>query len=266
MQNMICHRQLRRIFLNGIVAAIALFSFQCASNKPNSGDLDGQENYEKGLKFLDKKRYLRAQEELNQAVISGAHTEWGDDAAFYLAESYFLNKEYILAISEYQRMIRRMPFSSYMERARYRICEGYQAQSPDYYHDQTYTIKAIEEIQEFLDDYPESEFKTDALAANRQLREKLGRKAYETGILYIKMDESEPARIAFREVVNNYYDTKYNKLAHLEIIHSYCIENDIESARTYLNEEALLFESEELKKQAEEYILESEKIIQKRSK
>jgi len=159
-----------------------------------------------------------------------------------------------------------MPFSSYMEQARYRICECYQAQSPDYYHDQTYSIKAIEEIQEFLDEYPDSEFKADALEANRQLREKLGRKAYETGILYLKMDEPEPARIAFREVVNKYYDTKFINLAHLEIIHAYCIENDIESARSYLNEEALVFESENLRKRAEGYILESEKAIKKQAK
>ncbi|NQT96731.1 MAG: outer membrane protein assembly factor BamD [Candidatus Marinimicrobia bacterium] len=249
-----------------LILSVAMFSFQCASNKPDIGNFDGKDNYEKGLKLLKKKRYLRAQEELNQAVISGAHTEWGDTAAFYLSEAYYLNKEYLLAISEYERMIRRMPFTTFMERARYRICECYQAESPVYYHDQTYTLKAIDEIQEFLDDFPDSEFRADALAMNRQLREKLGRKAYETGILYLKMDEPEPARMAFQEVVNNYYDTNYNELAHLEIVHSFCINNDVESAQTYLEEEFSVFKSETIRKKAENYIADTKKTIQKRAK
>jgi DNA uptake lipoprotein len=86
---------------------VVIFSFKCASLKPgDAGDIDLQ--YEKAMKLLDKKKYLRAQEEFNNLVIRGTHTDLGDDSQFYLAESYILNKEYLLAIAEYDRLIRRM--------------------------------------------------------------------------------------------------------------------------------------------------------------
>ena len=99
--------------------------------------------FERAKKFLDKKKYLRAQEEFNNLVIRGTHTDLGDDAQFYLAESYYLNKEYLLAIAEYDRLIRRMGFSPYVEKARWRVCQSYVKESPKYYKDQTNTEKAL---------------------------------------------------------------------------------------------------------------------------
>jgi len=243
-----------------------LLNFQCASNKPDPGNLDGKDNYKKGMKLIEKKKYLRAQEELNQAVIAGSHTEWGDTAAFYLAESYYLNKEYLLALSEYQRIIRRMPFTTFLERIRYRICECYIAESPVYFNDQVYTYKAIEEIQEFLDDFPDSEFRSDALLANHDLRDKLGRKAYETGILYIKMDEPEPAISAFLEVTSKYYDTKYFELSLLEIVHAHCLDLNIDKAQEYLETNRAQIKTESVLEQAAKYIADAKKIMEKRTK
>ena len=74
-------------------------------------DEDLQVQFDRAMNYLEKKRYLRAQEEFNSVAIRGLHTDLGDDAQFYLGESYFLNKEYILAIPEYDRLIRRMGFS-----------------------------------------------------------------------------------------------------------------------------------------------------------
>ncbi len=244
----------KRLLGSFILVFGILFIGGCAGGKAGSMSLDGRENYETGLELLEKKKYLRAQEEFNQAVISGAHTEWGDDASFYLAESYFLNKEYLLAISEYERMIRRMPFSEFIERARYRICECYIAESPKYFHDQNYTVKAMDSIQDFLDDFPNSEFRADAIEANKQLREKLGKKAYESGILYLKMDEPGPALIAFEEVITNYYDTESFAMAFVESIHAYCMLPDIEQAQAYYSENKEIIDSNGLSDQAEAYI------------
>ena len=62
----------------------------------------------------------------------------------------------MLAVAEYDRLTRRMPFSQYVESARYRICQSYVTLSPKYFRDQTYSEKALEKLQEFIDDYPNS--------------------------------------------------------------------------------------------------------------
>ena len=124
-----------------LINLIALsFLITACSNKSSIKDIDYDLEFEKGKTALSKKKFIRAQEHFNTVVIGASHTELGDDALFFLGESHFYaKKEELLAIAEYDRLIRRMPFSPYIERARYRICEAYVRMSPRYYRDQTFS-------------------------------------------------------------------------------------------------------------------------------
>ncbi len=218
---------------NLIILTICILYFVgCASNNTVK-DINYESLFEKGQIALQKKKYLKAQELFNSIVIGASHTDLGDDALFYLGESYYLNKEYILATAEYDKLIRRMPFSEYVERARYRTCQAYLAESPKYYRDQTYTTKALEKFQEFLDDYPGSDHRKEAEQTIMDMRNKLAQKAYETGILYIKLEEYRSAKIAFSIVTESYYDTKFNGLAHANIIRCILELGQAKDARDY---------------------------------
>ena len=84
-------------------------------------------------------------------------------------------------VEEYEKLIRRMQFSSYIENARYRICESYVFLSPKYFHEQTFTEKALLKLQEYIDDYPDSPKRLQAQNAIILIRNKLSRKVYESG-------------------------------------------------------------------------------------
>mgnify|MGYP003329957219 CR=1 FL=1 len=81
--------------------------------------------------------------------------------------------------------------------------------SPKYFRDQTYSEKAIEKLQEFIDDYPNSDKREKAQEDILILRDKLSHKAYESGILYMKMEEYKAAILAFKQVTDLYYDTDF---------------------------------------------------------
>ena len=83
--------------------------FNCSSTKVGL-DSTIEERFDQAIKFLENGKYLRAQDEFSSILIQGSGTEYGDDAQFYLGEAYFLNKEYILAISEYEKLTRKMAF------------------------------------------------------------------------------------------------------------------------------------------------------------
>ena len=214
------------------IGLVILFLVGCAGNKSRE-DTDIQARFERGMDFFEKGKYLRAQEEFNYVALSGSHTDVGDDALFYLGESYFLNKEYILARAEYDRLIRRMGFSPFVEQARWRICECYVNDSPNYFHDQSNTNKALEKLQEFIEDFPTSEYRDTAEETLVEMRNKLGEKAYETGILYIKLGAYDSAILAFEQVLETYYDTPYIADAHVGIIRSHCLALEIEKAQVY---------------------------------
>ena len=54
------------------------------------------------MDFLDQEKYVKAQEEFQFILSRGTGTDYGDDAQFFLAESYFLNEQYLLSIQEYE--------------------------------------------------------------------------------------------------------------------------------------------------------------------
>ncbi len=244
----------KRYFL--IILTSFLIS-SCSSTKQVDEDLQVQ--FDRAMNYLEKKRYLRAQEEFNNVAIRGLHTDLGDDAQFYLGESYFLNKEYILAIAEYDRLIRRMGFSEFVQEARWRICQSYVEQSPKYFHEQSSTERALSKLQEFLDDYPTSEYNEKALETIAGMRNKLATKLYESGRLYIKMEEYESAIITYKDLLATYYDTQIVEDAHFQIVKCHTLLGDSEKAADYLENNRKQFKDEELLIAAEKLIYTKDK-------
>ena len=214
---------------------LILLSLSCAGSNLSESS-SAQVRFEAGMKNLENGKYLKAQSDFQYAVMRGAGTDIGDDAQYFLGEAFFLNKEYILAVAEYEKLTRRMSYSPFVEKARFQICEAYRIESPKYYHDQEYTEKALERYQEFLEDFPNTTLKSDVLASIENLREKLGMKLYETGILYIKLEEYDSAIITFQDVIDKYYDTKIINDARKGMIIALAKNKDLKSAQIMLNE------------------------------
>ena len=218
--------------------------FSCAGSKSN-GERSLQDKFLTAMTHLENEKYLNAQIDFKNIVIRGTGTDLGDDAQYYLAEAYFKNKEYLLAVSEYEKLTRRMGFSPFVEDSRFKICEAYRIESPKYYHDQEYSEKSLQRYQEFLDDYPNSKYTNDVLMSIKTLREKLGRKLYESGILYMKMEEFESAEMSFQKTIDLYYDTKILNKAIQGKIKAMAKKGDLEIASELLlkHKESLINEN-----------------------
>ena len=219
--------------MKSITFTFFLFLISCAGTKNNSEETI-KDMFNMGLENLENEKYLQAQSDFKNVLIRGTGTDLGDDAQYYLGEAFYRNKEYLLAISEYEKLTRKMGYSPFVEDARFKICEAYSIESPRYYHDQEYTLKALERYQEFLDDYPNSKLLDDVLSSIGILREKLAKKAFETGILYMKMDEYESAKLAFQIVIDEFYDTSFLVLAQKEMVISLAKNREIDNALAFL--------------------------------
>ncbi|MFQ6674101.1 MAG: outer membrane protein assembly factor BamD [Fidelibacterota bacterium] len=238
-----------------LLMAGLLFHMACSRSRVEVKEDDLQQRFDRGMEFFEKKKYFRAQDEFEYVLVRGRHTELGDDAQFYLAESYFRNKEYLLAIGEYDRLIRQMTYSPYVEESRYRICQGYARLSPKYFHDQEYTVKAIDKLQEFVEDFPGSKYRAEAVDTIRSLRTKLARKEFEAAILYIKMEEYPSAIQYLRDLLDTYYDTDYADQARLKIVEAYLKRGEIDKAEEFLNQNESKFRDSDMLKDARDLIL-----------
>ncbi len=214
---------------------ILIFLFLGCAGTKNDRDISVKQAFEQGLNNLDNEKYLKAQADFKSVLVKGGGTDIADDAQYYLGVAYFRNKEYLLAIAEFEKLSRRMGYSPFVEDARFKICESYRIESPEYFHDQEYTQKAIERYQEFLDDYPNSKFNKEATQSIKTLRKKLAEKLYNTGLLYIKLEEYNSAKIFFQSIIDEYYDTDIVIFAHQGMVKSLARNREIEDAIAYLD-------------------------------
>ena len=217
-----------------LIISIFVF-FGCSSTLPDD-NLSLAEHLKIGMDHLDNEEFVKAQDAFKYVLSRGAGTDYGDDAQFFLGESYFLDNQYLLAITEYENLTRKMAYSPFFEKSRFRICESYSYESPDYFNDQTFTEKALERYQDFLDDFPNSEYVFSINKSMTDLRYKLAKKLFETGILYMKMDEYEPARMSFNQILDKYYDTDIIVDVHIKIIDSYIKDNKTGDALAHWKE------------------------------
>jgi len=246
-----------------LISLLFFMIISCAGSKSEGVSL--QDRFNIGMSNLENEKYLQAQSDFKYVVMRGTGTDLGDDAQYYLGESYFKNKEYLLAVAEYEKLTRRMAFSPFVEDARFKICEAYRIESPKYYHDQEYTEKALERYQEFLDDFPNSNLNDDALVSIDLLREKLGRKLYETGILYMKLDEFESAKLTFQSLIDMYYDTEMIQFAYQGMVKALARNKEIEEANALLGDHKDMLIESELYTDAQKTIDRMQKVISKDS-
>ena len=218
-----------------IFFSILFFIAGCGWANPFDDNIPYKTRFEDGLTFFEDEKYAKSAQQFNIIVERASHTDLGDDALFFLAESYFLDEEYPLALIEYEKLVSRMGFSPYIEKTRWRICETLMALSPNYYHDQDSSKKAIVEIQQFLDDYPRSDYSIGADNLIKELRLRLAEKSMETGELYFKLKAYDSAIVAYNTVIKDYYDTKYYRDANLEVIRCLVLLGKSDEAEDFLD-------------------------------
>ena len=207
------HMANRRIKMIGflmvlICLVIGLF-WGCNKERVNLRQMTPEEQFAYAKQMFDKKDYYKAKMQFTIIVLNNPGHQIIEKAQYYLAESYYFEKEYLLAVEEYQKLIRSLPQSPFVDDARFKVGMCYYELSPGYALDQEYTYKAISELQQFIEDYPDSEFRPDAEKWLNECIEKLAKKEYKTGELYRKMSIYSSALLSFDRVLKNYYDTKF---------------------------------------------------------
>lgn len=225
-------RSLKRSLLILMLGSIIL---SCSSQKETLDAQDIGATFERGMTFLEKENYLKAEETFTFIIYNDPGGAFADDAQFYLAETYFLKEEFLLAVSEYDRLIRRMKNSSFVEHAFWRKAEAYCELSPDFRLETDMTEKAIRFLYDFVEIYPESKYNEDAELRIIEMREKLARKLLETARLYDTLHEYESAMYYYDTVIADYADTKLHAAARLGKAGGFAMLEQWDEARELLN-------------------------------
>lgn len=192
-----------------IVSMSMLTLFVSCSKELTVEDLGFEKSLSLAMKKYNEADYSSAIADFNVILLNYGGEQGIDQVQFLLAKSHFELAEYYSASYEFIRLTERFPESEYVEESYFMDAECFKNLSPRYVLDQEETYKAVSKFQTYLDLFPEGRFSDDSAMRISELREKLARKEFEAGTLYLKLDQPRAAKIYFNEVINNYYDTSF---------------------------------------------------------
>ena len=143
--------------------------------------------FEYAKKYFEEGKFNRTVALLEDIVQITRSTTRGEEALYLLARSHYNMKDYSTASEYFKAYYTSYPKGEYAEMARYYSAHGLYLISPDPRLDQSETFKAMEQFQDFVEIYPQSELKDLAQIALFELQEKLARKELMAARLYYNL-------------------------------------------------------------------------------
>lgn len=164
--------------------------------------------------YFEEGKYTRSITLLQDIVPYLKGGQYGEEALYLLAQSFFYDKDYVTANQYYNTYWTQYPKGQYVQTARFNSAYGLFLDSADPRLDQTNTYKAIQGFQDFIERYPDSEQVEMATSTIFELQEKLAYKDLMAARLYFNLgnymgNNYEACVVTARECLKNYPYSKY---------------------------------------------------------
>ncbi len=201
---------------NSVIFALCLITLVFVGCKSKFEKLRNSNNitvkYQEAVKLYEKGKYSKALILFDDLASKYRGKAEAEDLFYLIANANYKLKDYTSARFHFKNFANTYPNSVRAEECRFMAAYCYYLDSPRSTLDQENTRKAIDELQLFVNYYPESERAEQAGALIQSLREKLEKKAFDNAKLYYNMglaDDYRAAVIALENVLRQYPDTKY---------------------------------------------------------
>ncbi len=244
-----------------LLSLLSLIFFPGCGAKTVKPVLDARDQWSLGKTEFEKKDWYDAVQELQKLIYNYPGESFIDSAQFLLAMSYFNQKEYATAAGEFKKVLSSYPASLLADDASFYLASSDMKQSYRAELDQRYTFLALEAFQDFLETYPASEFVDQAQASILELRDRLAKKDYKNGLLYLKKKDYESAILYFDLVIENYFESKWADEALFRKAEAYRLQKKYLEALKEYGKYIELGKNKSLIKKSQEYLskLESRK-------
>ena len=172
----------RLLFL--LLACCSLLLVSCSEYTAVLKSKDYEYRYETAKALYAQGHYRQASELFSLLIAPLKGTSYGEESLYMLGESNMKARDYESAVMFFKKYYQTYPKGSYMEMARFNSAYSLYKQTPDIRLDQTSTMEAIKEFQDFLDYCPETSLKSQVHDIIFDMQDKLVRKEYLAAKLY----------------------------------------------------------------------------------
>lgn len=202
---------------------------------------DFEQKFDMAKTYYDNGKYQKAFPLFEELITVFRGTSKAEDVYYYYAYCNYQLGDYMLAGYHYDNFVRTFPRSSRAEDAQFMNAKCYFLDSAEPSLDQASTKKAIDEMQIFINKYPESPKVDECNDLMDRLRFKLETKSYNTAKLYYRLGEYKAAIFALRNTLEDYPDTKFREEISFMILRSSYLlaDNSIEEKKIERFEQTL---------------------------
>lgn len=176
-----------RIIVGFIFVAVTLTS--CSEYQKALRKNDIKQMYELANSYYEAGDYVKAKRLYEVVAPKYAGRPQGERLNFFFANANYLTGTYFESSYQFERFIKAYPNSDKREEASFLEAASYYKMSPRFSLDQTDTDTALQKLQSFINDYPDSEYFESANEMVQTLNVKKQQKAFEIAKQYDKLGE-----------------------------------------------------------------------------
>lgn len=202
-----------------LVVCCVLLVASCSKFRKIQRSEDWRVKYEAALNYYNKKDFYRAALLFEEVRPITRGLPEGEKVEFYLAYCQYNERTYLLASSQFRSFFETYGRSALAEEAHFMYAFSLYRASPDFNLAQKSSIEAMTAMQTFLNQYPQSKYREQAIQVITECQGKLERKYYENAKLYLKLRYYKAALVAFDTFKENFPDSQYlEELAYLKVV------------------------------------------------
>lgn len=167
-----------------IVLFAAVLLSSCGNYNKILKSADYEYKYEAAKNYFAEGKYSKAATILEELITILKGTDKAEESLYMLGMTYFNQEDYATSPHYFTTYYNTYPRGVYAEQARFMAGKALYLDTPEPRLDQTSTFKAIQELQLFMEYYPQSSRKQEAQQMIFKLQDKLVEKDYLAAKLY----------------------------------------------------------------------------------
>jgi outer membrane protein assembly factor BamD len=168
-----------------------------------------EEIFEAAKREYQEGHYFDAVQKLEAFIDQHPGSVLVDQAIFVLGQSYAAQKDWVMAGTEFERLVRDFPESRSTCDAEFLLGQCYWRQSRRAPYDQSETRRALDQLRRYQNRCPEHPSKTAADSLIGLAQDRLAEKHYRAAELYRKRKERHAAVVYCDLIVNDFPDTRW---------------------------------------------------------
>ncbi len=203
--------QKNKFYIFIFVLAVSLSSCGEYSKVLNKGTKEQQ--YKMATEMYEAQKYSKAIQLFEKITPLYRGKPQMERIQYMVAQSHYNTKQYSLAAYYFDKFVKNYPKSSKVEEAAYLSAYSYYLSSPVFSLDQKDTYEAINALQNFIFQYPNSDNVAVANTNIKELTHKLERKSFEIARQYYHTENYIAAIVAFDNLMAEFLGTSYKEEA-----------------------------------------------------